>query len=116
MPPLRQILWSLSVFTRCATAFSFPKQSLWLKKQAFSVFKFLEPFKSTMSAFCEPSPYPKPVLAFDMDEVLAKFAHSLAKFHNDGYGSNFTEDSFNSYHFHEVWGGTVAECNVKVKL
>lgn len=56
----------------------------------------------------------KPVLAFDMDEVLARFAHSLARFHNDQYGTQLTEGSFTSYHFHEVWGGTVAECNQKV--
>lgn len=56
----------------------------------------------------------KPVIAFDMDEVLARFAHSLAQFHNDRYGSELREESFTSYHFHEVWGGTVADCNQKV--
>lgn len=67
-----------------------------------------------MSAIVDSVPKMKPVLAFDMDEVLARFAHSLAQFHNDRYGSELREESFTSYHFHEVWGGTVADCNQKV--
>lgn len=67
-----------------------------------------------MSAVVDSVARMKPVLAFDMDEVLARFAHSLAQFHNDRYESELREDSFSSYHFHEVWGGTVADCNQKV--
>lgn len=58
----------------------------------------------------------KPVLACDIDEVLAHFAQSLALFHNHSYNTAFTADDFHSYDFHLVWGGTVDECNEKMEL
>jgi hypothetical protein len=59
----------------------------------------------------------KPIVAVDIDEVLAQFIPKLAEFHNDVYGGNsLTIDSFVSYEFHRVWGGTVEECSSKVSL
>lgn len=55
-----------------------------------------------------------PVLAVDMDEVLAQFALGLSAFHNVVYATSLTPASFHSYQFHEVWGGTVEETNQKV--
>lgn len=56
----------------------------------------------------------KPILAIDIDEVLAQFIPILAVYHNEIYGSNYTAESFVSYEFHRIWGGTVLECNAKV--
>lgn len=60
----------------------------------------------------------KPVLAIDVDEVLAYFVPSLAEFHNEYYrcetGSLLTAESFVSYDFCKVWGGTMEESYVKV--
>jgi uncharacterized HAD superfamily protein len=61
------------------------------------------------------SPY-RPLIAVDIDEVLARFAHTLASYHNEKYSTSLTEESFFSYQFHEVWGGTVEEANSKVRL
>jgi len=58
----------------------------------------------------------KPVLACDIDEVLAHFIPSLALFHNDQYHTSLTTDDFSSYEFHLIWGGTVEECNYKMEL
>lgn len=44
----------------------------------------------------------KPILAIDIDEVLAHFIPMLATYHNDLYDSSLTADSFVSYSFHEV--------------
>ena len=54
------------------------------------------------------------IVAVDVDEVLAHFIPALAKFHNEEYQSNLTAESFHSYQFHEVWGGTVEECSSKM--
>lgn len=59
----------------------------------------------------------KPVVAVDIDEVLAYFIPTLADFHNDNYGGTLlTADSFLSYEFHKVWGGTSIECSNKVLI
>lgn len=58
----------------------------------------------------------KPVVAVDVDEVLAQFTAKLADFHNDTYGgTSLTVDSFVSYEFHKVWGGSVQETDAKVQ-
>ena len=62
----------------------------------------------------------KPVVAVDIDEVLALFIPALAEFHNEVYGgkdgniANLSAASFVSYEFHNVWGGTKEECSDKV--
>lgn len=57
----------------------------------------------------------KPVLAVDVDEVLGFFIPALAEFHNEAYpGFNLTPDSFHSYDFCKVWGGTVEDSYKKV--
>lgn len=56
----------------------------------------------------------RPVIAVDVDEVLADFIPTLALFHNEIYGSELSSGSFHSYEFHHVWGGTFEECNVKM--
>eukprot|EP01040_Poterioochromonas_malhamensis_P011629 gene11629-12688_t len=65
------------------------------------------------------------VIAVDVDEVLAQFMPSLVSFHNDVYGSTdnssssspslLTVDSFFSYEFHKVWGGTPSEAFAKME-
>jgi hypothetical protein len=63
----------------------------------------------------EPVGHVKPIVAVDIDEVLAQFIPTLAKFHNDVFGGvELTASSFVSYEFHHVWGGTKEECSVKV--
>jgi len=57
-----------------------------------------------------------PVVAVDIDEVLAHFIPSLAEFHNEAYGSDFKVEDFSDYAFHNVWGGTAAECTAKMEL
>jgi hypothetical protein len=58
----------------------------------------------------------KPVLAVDVDEVLAYFIPSLAEFHNEAYpeASELTADSFHSYEFCKIWGGTPEDSYTKV--
>ena len=56
----------------------------------------------------------RPVIAVDVDEVLADFIPTLALYHNEMWGSNLSSASFHSYEFHHVWGGTFEECNVKM--
>ena len=56
----------------------------------------------------------KPVVAVDIDEVLALFVPALVDFHNQSYESSLTPDSFFSYEFHEVWGGSQVETAEKV--
>ena len=56
----------------------------------------------------------KPIVAVDIDEVLAQMIPTLADYHNEYHDSNLTIESFVNYEFHKVWGGTVEECNIKV--
>ena len=56
----------------------------------------------------------RPIIAVDVDEVLADFIPTLAGYHNDTFGSSLTSRSFFSYEFHDVWGGSVEECNEKM--
>jgi 5'(3')-deoxyribonucleotidase len=56
----------------------------------------------------------KPILAVDVDEVLAQFVAGLAAFHNETYGTSLSVADFSSYRFKDVWGGTDAEATEKV--
>jgi 5'(3')-deoxyribonucleotidase len=56
----------------------------------------------------------KDIIAVDIDEVLAYFMPNLVNFHNAAYSTEFTVDSFRSYDFHKIWGGTIPEANVKM--
>lgn len=56
----------------------------------------------------------KPIIAIDIDEVLAYFIPALLIYHNEHYETDLTVDSFYSYEFHKVWGGTKEECSMKV--
>ena len=58
----------------------------------------------------------KPVLAIDVDEVIAFFIPALADFHNEVFGGDvaLTSESFVSYEFCKVWGGTQEESCAKV--
>ena len=59
----------------------------------------------------------KPVLAIDVDEVIAYFIPSLADFHNETYGDTvLTAQSFFSYDFCKVWGGSLEDSYIKVCL
>lgn len=50
------------------------------------------------------------VVAVDLDEVLGQFVPTLVAFHNETYGTPpLTADTFHSYEFSQVWGGTQAE-------
>ncbi|GAB5037231.1 haloacid dehalogenase-like hydrolase superfamily protein [Nannochloropsis oceanica] len=54
------------------------------------------------------------VVAVDLDEVLGYFVETLARFHNEVYGSSLTAEHFHSYDFVDVWGGTREEATEKV--
>ena len=56
----------------------------------------------------------KPVLAVDIDEVLAGFIPTLSVWHNELHGSSLTAVSFFSYEFHLVFDCTMDECNSRV--
>ena len=56
----------------------------------------------------------KPVLALDIDEVLAQFLPALIRFHNSTYGTSLELKDFHSYWFCKVWGGTNEEATEKV--
>ena len=56
----------------------------------------------------------KPTLAVDMDEVLVDFLGGLIKWHNATHGTSFVKSDFQSYYFHDTWGGTLAEGVEKV--
>lgn len=57
----------------------------------------------------------KPVLAVDVDEVLAHLIPTLADFHNEHYGGDqLTSESFKGHEFHRVWGGSREETSKKV--
>lgn len=58
----------------------------------------------------------KPVLAVDVDEVLAGFLPALVAFHNDRYGTSLQPGDFFSYQFHEVWGGSPEHSKAKMSL
>ncbi|CAM9154489.1 unnamed protein product, partial [Ectocarpus fasciculatus] len=58
----------------------------------------------------------KPILAVDIDEVLCDFMGALVKFHNAVYETSLSSTDFHSYSFHEVWGGTSAQCQDKMSL
>ena len=58
----------------------------------------------------------RPTIACDMDEVLCDFLGALIAWHNMTYGTSLTKADFKSYHFHETWGGTLAEGVDKVHL
>ncbi|CAM9434170.1 unnamed protein product [Chrysoparadoxa australica] len=57
----------------------------------------------------------KPVVAVDLDEVLGVFVEQLALYHNKAYGTVLTGESFHSYDFHLVWGGTQEEASKKMQ-
>ena len=44
----------------------------------------------------------KPVLAIDVDEVLALFIPALATFHNSLYATALDSTHFHTYEFHKV--------------
>lgn len=58
----------------------------------------------------------KPVIAVDVDDVLANFISALVLFHNHTYNTSLTPANFHSYDFHHVWGGTKEEANAKMDL
>ena len=53
-------------------------------------------------------------LAVDIDECLAYFIPVLCDFHNEAYGTELNASSFDSYEFHNVWGGSREEANLKM--
>ena len=53
-------------------------------------------------------------LAVDIDECLAYFIPALCKFHNEEYGTELNASSFESYEFHDVWGGSREEASLKM--
>eukprot|EP00040_Diaphanoeca_grandis_P034144 m.210471 g.210471 ORF g.210471 m.210471 type:complete len:219 (-) comp33078_c0_seq3:213-869(-) len=55
-----------------------------------------------------------PVVAVDLDEVLGRFVPALIEYHNDLYGTTLRTETFHSYTFKEVWGGSDEEALEKV--
>eukprot|EP00043_Microstomoeca_roanoka_P017850 m.187622 g.187622 ORF g.187622 m.187622 type:complete len:222 (+) comp16714_c6_seq4:50-715(+) len=56
----------------------------------------------------------RPVIAVDLDEVLGYFVEALCEFHNQVYNTSYTPESFFSYTFQDVWGGSKEESQRKV--
>lgn len=48
-------------------------------------------------------------IAVDIDEVLARHNHALARFHNERYGTNHSEDDYFTDHWSKVWGVNLEE-------
>jgi 5'(3')-deoxyribonucleotidase len=57
-----------------------------------------------------------PVIAVDVDEVLANFIPSLASFHNEVYNTSLTIDDFSPFFYKDVWGGSHEETLQKMSL
>lgn len=55
-------------------------------------------------------------IVIDLDDTLLNFIDAIADFHNSVYGTSLTRDSFHSYNFWEVWGGTKEEAIEKVEI
>lgn len=55
-----------------------------------------------------------PVLAVDVDEVLAQFLAACNKWYNATYGENFKVTDYESYHFCDTWGCTDGEALERV--
>jgi hypothetical protein len=51
----------------------------------------------------------KPVIAVDIDEVLALFIPTLALYYNERYQTSYTADHFVSMDFDKVWGKSKEE-------
>lgn len=51
----------------------------------------------------------KPLIAVDVDEVLAQHNAALAEWHNQAYGTNNTADSFVTDKWEKIWGVTFEE-------
>lgn len=58
---------------------------------------------------------PRPLLAFDLDEVVGEFVAPLCSFHNEAFGTSLSIRDFHGYEFFRVWGGTAEESTVKVQ-
>ena len=54
-------------------------------------------------------------IAVDCDDVIVPFISTIAKFHNQEYGSTLEENHFKSYEFWRVWSGTEERAIEKVK-
>lgn len=48
----------------------------------------------------------RPVVAFDLDEVLGQYLATYTKWHNRVYGTHLRVSDFFTYRFWEVQGGT----------
>lgn len=57
---------------------------------------------SLAAAAQPPARMTKPILAIDVDEVLALFIPALATFHNSEYQTQLEAEHFHSYEFHKV--------------
>ncbi len=53
-------------------------------------------------------------IGVDLDEVLGHFLPALIDWHNDTYETSWAIGQFYTYHFWEIWGGTVEESIQKV--
>lgn len=57
---------------------------------------------------------PRHVVAVDVDEVLGSFVEAMCQFINTEYGTAWKPDDYHSYHFVDVWGGTLEDAAKKV--
>ena len=53
-------------------------------------------------------------IGLDVDDVMIDFVDGIIEFHNDRYGTDLDRKNFTSYHFNEVWGGTMEEAIKKI--
>ncbi len=55
-------------------------------------------------------------IGIDIDDVIADFVPTLARFHNETFGGNLSKNDFTSYDFWKVWGGSKEEAVRKVDM
>lgn len=121
---MRCLLYTLLVFVRALRSPATPWRSVEVERytypDAYSSFRGPSLIsRAPLNSSPKPSPYSMAsqtkVVAVDIDEVLCHFIPGLAEFHNSEYGGTLTSESFVSYQFHEVWGGTESDCVVKME-
>jgi uncharacterized HAD superfamily protein len=60
-------------------------------------------------------PAKKPIIAVDIDDVLVDHYEALVTFHNETYGTSLTIHDYISDHWHEVWGTTPEETELRAQ-
>lgn len=105
--------WSTTIFSTRGVPSRTEPLLRFVHKRTSTTLK-MSSFTSSTSPLVSEKKFKKPIVAVDIDEVLALFIPTLADFHNEHYGkgqTTLTAESFVSYEFHNVWGGSKEECS-----